>query len=145
MPYLILIGISLLLFVGFLSLTAVETRRGVRILLPLRESLDTFATRLLYIVTHIDLGTFTARVAKDTSSHIVHALAHSSLVGTRFIERTLTRAVRYLRTRHLPASPAVPKETSGFVRTIIYFKQTLRRSRKSEVPPTSVSSEDTIG
>ena len=94
MPYLILIGVSLALFLSFLGLTAVEVRRGTRLFLPVRESIDTFAARLLYVVTHIDLGTFTARVAKDLSSHVVHALAHGSLIGTRFIERTLTRAVR---------------------------------------------------
>lgn len=144
MPYLIFILITLALFLGFIGLTFAETRRGVRFFVPVRSSLDTIASRIMYVVTHVDLASFTARILKDLGSRIVHDVAHGSLVLIRFFERLLTRAVRYLRMKNGTTASVVPKETSHFVRTIMYFKQTLRHSRKT-LPPPSTPSEDSVG
>lgn len=134
MWYLLFIAVALLLFFGFVGLTTFETRRGVRLFVPLRESLDRFSARLSYVLTHFDLAAFSLRVLRDLFERVTHDVAHGSLVAVRFIERTLTRAVRYLRERNGHAAPVAPRETSHFVRTIIYFKRTLRRSRRTDAP-----------
>jgi hypothetical protein len=144
MPYLILIVISLVLFLGFISMTIVETRRGVRMFLPLRESFDKTASRILFVLTHVDLASFVSKLLRDLGSRIAHDGAHGSLLAVRFFERLLTRAVRTLRLRNSTTTPVAPKETSHFVRTIMYFKQTLRHSRKTAVPP-STPPEDAVG
>lgn len=131
MIYAVLLVISLVLFFGFLGLAAIETRRGVRLFAPLRATLDAKVSRVSAALEHVDLTAFVWNLAKDITGRVIHDLAHLSLIVVRFLERLLTRIVRYLRGR-TPAPATIPEgKRSAFVETITYFKRTLRRSRQT--------------
>jgi hypothetical protein len=144
MLYFFLLLGSLFLFFGFVGLTLVEAKTGVRIFSVLRTRFDHTSSRILYVCTHVDLAAFFFRVSSDAFSASVHAITHASLTLVRTLERTLTRAVRHIRAKngHAPVLP--PKETSRFVRTISYFKQTLRRSRKTTVVEGATITDDKV-
>ena len=126
MVYLIVLGVLFLLAGGFLTLIALEADHG-RLLKDVRGFLDTKVTRLAFIARHVDWSAFVKHVLKEGSARVAHDLAHGTLVGIRFMERTLTRAVRTLRER----GTAAPKETSdGIVRTVRKF----RKRSKKEAP-----------
>ena len=130
MIYLVLFVVALVLFFGFLGLTAYEGKRGSRLFAPARAALDAKAERVEDVLKHVDFSTFTWHLVKDVTSRIVHDVAHISLIVIRSIERFLTRLVRYLRAKaHAPAP--VEGKQSAFVETITYFKKTLRRSKKT--------------
>ena len=125
MPYLITILIIALLFFGFLLMTMYEQSRGQRLLASLRYRLDRKVERALFVVEHVDWGAFTAHLTRTAFTTLAHDIAHGSLVAVRATERTLTRAVRSLRSSRdnagqLPTGPTFteslpesPDEASG--------------------------------
>jgi len=138
MVYLALFIVALVLFLGFLSVTAIEKKRGSRFFSPQRATLDATASRVSDGLRHVDFSAFVWHLARDISSRIVHDVAHVSLIVVRWLERLLTRIVRYLRGKAL--TPQVPSEgrRSAFVETITYFKKTLRRSKETTKDKTEV-------
>ena len=99
MAYLIILGISVILCGGFIGLTMLETSRGVRIFEGPRAKLDRHAARFFFIVDHVDWSEFLSHSFRSLLVRIVHDIAFVSLALVRYIERQLTRAIRYLRDR----------------------------------------------
>lgn len=130
MIYLALFVGAVVLFFGFLGLTALESRRGARVLAPLRSTLDAKMARVENALQHVDFSAFLWHLARDVGSRIVHDVAHVILIIVRSLERGLTRIVRYLRST-VHTAPRVEGRRSAFVETITYFKKTLRRSKKA--------------
>jgi len=92
-----LILVSLALFIGFLALTRVESRRGSRYFAGARSSFDSQIDRLSFIADHVDFAAFVRDGLRAASARIVHDIVHVTLIIVRFTERMLTRAVRALR------------------------------------------------
>ncbi len=101
MLHLAFILISLALFLGFLALTRVESRRGNRFFAHSRASFDSRVERVTYITEHVDLPAFVRDGLRAASARIVHDIVHVTLIIVRFTERMLTRAVRALRERRI--------------------------------------------
>ncbi len=91
---------------GFLFLTAVEKKRGTRVLQATRARLDVYVGDAVHAFRKLHAGEFTKRL-KVVGAYIVHEFAHAVLIGVRALERTLTQTVRTLRTRH-GVSPEAP-------------------------------------
>lgn len=132
MAYLILIGASLVLLVGFYALTWYESRRGVRFLASKRNELDRQVTRIEFIIEHVDFAAFGREEVHRLVSLVGHTVAHFSLQVVRAVERVLTRLVRYLRTEH-PVDIQPGENTREFVKTLSSFKGRLKDSMP-EVP-----------
>lgn len=110
---------------GFLALTEYEARRGVRVFARGREHLDHQVERIHFVLEHVDLGAFVRDEIRRLVALMSHAIAHLSLQAVRAIERLLTRAVRYLRSRH--AVDTAPRENvREFVKTLSDFKDQLK-------------------
>lgn len=128
MSYLIAIVVSLILIIGFLSLTSFEAARGVRLLGGLRRRLDRKVGQASFIIAHVDLGSFVRDAVRDGIERVLHDIAHASLVVVRFIERVLTRFVRKLRGR----SEEVPERPRrSFGEAVAHVKRTVRLRRIS--------------
>lgn len=110
MLYLILIGISLILFGGFIALTAFERGRGLRIAGVYRNKLDAKVSRAVFIATHVDWGAFTRHLLGTVLERVLHDVAHFVLRIVRTTERLLTRTVKALRERR---GITVPLENEG--------------------------------
>lgn len=108
--YLILIGLSLILFGGFIALTAFEHRRGLRIAGEYRNKLDAKVARVAFIATHVDWGAFTRHLLGTVLERALHDVAHFVLRIVRTTERLLTRTVKALRERR---GITVPLESEG--------------------------------
>lgn len=130
MAYLVLFVLALVLFFGFLGLTALEGRRGTRFFAPARATFDAKVARVEAALQHVDFSAFAWHLTKDVSGRVVHDVAHVTLIIVRSLERLLTRIVRYMRGKVAPAVPVEGKR-SAFVETISYFKKTLRRSKQT--------------
>lgn len=127
MLYLILIAIALVLFGAFLLLTALERSRGFRILGTIRKRLDARVSRIAFVLSHVDWSAFIKHLVTSVLERIAHDSAHTVLLVVRFIERLLTRAVRYLRERRgaapLPEEEEVERPVERF---FLYIRRTLR-------------------
>ncbi|MEK7511366.1 MAG: hypothetical protein AAB582_03965 [Patescibacteria group bacterium] len=128
MSYIIAIVVSLVLLIGFLSLTAFEAGSGMRILGGMRRRLDRKVGQAGFILSHVDLGAFARDTVRDIIERILHDLAHASLIVVRFIERVLTRFVRQLRGR---TEEAPVKERRTFKEAVQHVKRTVRLRRLS--------------
>jgi len=125
---LIFILVSLALLIGFLALSAYETKRGARLFAPARTRFDQSVTRITFVLTHVDFVAFVRDLVIHAAHCIAHDVAHFSLLAVRAIERFLTRLVRYLRTWR--AADIVPHEnTREFVKTLSDFKNHLETTR----------------
>lgn len=137
--HLTLIIIPLLLLALFMVLVTFEERRGTRLILSgYRYHLDRKASRAAFVIKHVDWGAFLSDLTRASFERLLHDLAHSTLIGVRFLERELTRAVRSLRARRdepiLPARSADrPTRLESAVKLV---KKTVRSSRKApQLPP----------
>ena len=99
MIYLILIGLSLALFGGFLVLVSFERSRGLRVAGEVRNKLDKKVARATFIAQHVDWGAFLRHLVGSAAERTAHDIAHSILRFVRTTERLLTRFVKYLRER----------------------------------------------
>jgi hypothetical protein len=134
LPYLIFIGVTLILLVVFLLLTIVEGKRHVRLFAGPRDRFDVRVTRASFILQHVDWGAFLRDVSRVGFERALHDAAHTTLQAVRFLERVLTRAVRTLRMRRqeqLPAAPLPVPKASRITETVTYLKTTLKTARRA--------------
>lgn len=110
MLYIILIAVALILFGGFIALTAFERKRGLRVAGAYRNKLDAKVARATFIATHVDWGAFTRHLLGTVLERVLHDVAHFVLRIVRITERLLTRTVKALRERR---GITAPLETSG--------------------------------
>lgn len=122
----ILVLSSIVLFVGFLFLTRAEERRGVRYFPSTRDALDARVSTMSVQALNTDIGETTASFLRRVGHRILHDVAHISLLAVRWVERTLTRAVRSLRAKRAQQAP------SAFVATMTDFKRDLRSGSGEE-------------
>lgn len=129
MLYLILMLASIALWAGFLGLTVYEARRGVRFFAVQRGKLDAQISRIEFIVTHVDLGSFARAQLRQILEQAGHDMAHFILQGVRAAERSLTQLVRRLRAHG--ATQAMPRSESArpFVKSLSDFKEHLEATR----------------
>ncbi|MGE5540716.1 MAG: hypothetical protein ACM3TU_00295 [Bacillota bacterium] len=133
MSYLITILGTLLLLLGFVLWSWFETRQGFRVFAGPRKRLDREAARTAFILRHIDWGAFVAHVGKSAAARVAHDIVHSLLLMVRASERTLTRAIRSLRTRVAShEASGEPVEGSQLIATLVRFRKNLRRTRDSK-------------
>lgn len=110
MGYLWFILGALVLFFGFLALTALERKRGVRVFGGARSSLDTRTTKVVEVLKTADPLDFLVRALRALFGHVFHDIANVLWATVRMLERTLAGSVRRLRAmRHHP----VPSETKA--------------------------------
>lgn len=126
MVALILVLSSIVLFVGFLFLTRFEERRGMRYVPNTREALDAQVNTVSTQVLNTNLSEATAAFLRRLGHRLLHDVAHISLLAVRWVERTLTRAVRSLRAKRAEQAP------SAFVATMTDFKRDLRSGSGEE-------------
>jgi hypothetical protein len=132
MTYLFLIIGSLVLFLGFLMLTIVETRMGTRVLVTPRRALDIKIGHAMFILDNVNWGAFFAHFTQSIFARIVHDVAHISLLVVRFAERQLTRVVRYLRDSRPNLLAPRPSRSSPVTQTLDYVKKSLRLPRRKK-------------
>ncbi len=142
MAYLIIIGVSLILFGGFLLLTAFERGRGLRVAGVLRNALDAKVARATFIATHVDWGAFVKHLLGTVFERVLHDVAHFVLKLVRTTERLLTRTVKYLRARRGITTPLESEadEPSGTLQAGIQRVRAALRSariaaRKQSIRP----------
>jgi hypothetical protein len=137
MIYLVSTLLAIVLFAGFILLTYMEQRRGVRYFAHSREALDKRVGRLEFIAEHVDFAAFLRDNVKAVGERIVHDTAHGSLVAVRFVERLLTRAVRSLRERRAENAIANDEqkaegpEAVSFASSMKDFSTALRDERRA--------------
>jgi hypothetical protein len=130
MSYLIAILVSLLLLVGFVLWSWLETSRGFRLLSAPRQRFDRQVSRTAFVLTHIDWHAFTRHVARTTLERAAHDVVHTVLMVVRASERTLTRLIRSLRERVAKHEPnGEPVEGSQLIATLIRFRKSFRRDK----------------
>src|SRR6185437_2255321 len=100
MVVLVALGLSIVLLVGFLYLTALEKRHEVRYIATRRDALDAWVTHTQFVFTHVDFEAFMRESLRMLLAQIVHDVAHLTLLTVRAAERLLTRVVKHLRTQH---------------------------------------------
>jgi hypothetical protein len=144
MAYLVFFLVLVLLFFGFLALTASERKRGSRLFAAAaRADFDARVARAEFVATHVDFAAFVRDTLKSGAERAAHDTAHAILQAVRWSERQLTRAVRTLRARRAemaasgaqngaaqaPPADAAPAQASEFARGMADFKQDLRAQR----------------
>lgn len=135
MIYLILIGLSIALFAGFLALVSFERSRGLRVAGEVRNKLDKKVARATFVAQHVDWGAFFRHLVGSAAERTAHDIAHSILRFVRTTERLLTRFVKYLRARRGIPVEEVSEDQGAFQRTMGKFRAAVRnasgRKRKS--------------
>jgi len=133
MASLIAILISVALFAGFVALTLIEKKRGVRVLSGARSQLDAEAARASFILSNTDFAGALLRLARMLIAHIAHDVTAMTLRAIRMLERGLaTLHVRLRRARRTDAGNG-----SHFVKSISYYKRSLRNPGETAENPTS--------
>ncbi len=131
MLYLGLVGISCVLCGGFLLFATMETRSDKRMLAGARGRLDEQVGRLFFIVEHVNWSEFLSHSIRGLFARILHDTAHLFLQIIRFIERQLTRTVRYLRDRRPHVLAPKPSRQSFMTTTRNYLSARLHRPKDS--------------
>lgn len=124
MAYLIAISASLVLFFGFVGVTAFERKRGARLFSSLRERLDRVTLHITKSLLFVDPLDFLVRGARVVFGHVMHDIANVLWAVVRMLERTLAGVVYKL--RHLRKSDERTETNSSFVKSISFHKRTLR-------------------
>lgn len=139
MTYLVAVLSTFALLVGFVVLTMYESKRGLRFFTAKRDRLDMQVERIEFIIAHVDLAAFAKDEIRRAITQIGHGIAHFSLQVVRFVERLLTRLVRYLRMRN--EGVVAPRESAReFVKTLSDFKDTLQATHP-DAPVSETGSE----
>jgi hypothetical protein len=134
MAYLVAILIPLVLLVAFVILTVIERKRGVRVLSNARASLDATASRVAVSARSLEPLAILGRNARRLAGHIIHDIATVALAAVRSSERFLSGLVRRLRSTRTSERT---ETRSGFLKSISYFKRTLRGTEKSSSEETT--------
>ncbi len=124
MSYLTAIFTTGSLLVVFAGVLLVERKRGVRFFPATRARFDARTARMFYVVEHVDWGAFSSHIFKLSVEKIAHDIVHGTLIFIRFVEKSLTRAIRVLRERLAHRGGGARVE--GF-----QLKETLKQFRKS--------------
>jgi hypothetical protein len=132
MFYLLLIAISLFLFLAFMALTLMEARTGMRLLAGPRAKLDRQIEKASFVIDHVNWGDFISHLVQSFFVRIAHDIAHWSLIVVRFLERQLTRVVRYMRDRRPNLLAPKPSRTPILTQTRSYVRKTLRLPKKEK-------------
>ncbi len=127
MAYLIAILAPLALFVAFVALTVFERRRGARLFEKGRLVVDAFTRALVEDVQADVPFSRLMHGVRVLFVHIAHDIATVALMVVRAIERRLAGKVHQLKN----SATAHAETRSGFLKSISYFKRTLRQP---EVP-----------
>lgn len=138
MAYIIAIVVSLILFFGFLLLVRIETGKGTRVLGGFRERLDVRATRLAFVIRHVDWAAFLNHIVRSVSARVAHDLAHATLVVVRVLERMLTRFVKYLRSggqQVAQVAHVTQKRKFSLRESLKQFRSTLTHEETREEAP----------
>lgn len=130
MAYLIALVVSLAFFVGFIILTIFETKVDSRVLEGPRSKLDRQAAHMFFIAQHVDWPDFLAHTVRSLAVRIVHDIAYASLAFVRFIERQLTRMIRYMRDRRPNVLAPTPSRESVIAQATTYVRRRTRNSAK---------------
>jgi hypothetical protein len=138
MAYLIAILVPLVLLALFVALTVVERRRGRRYFGPARASLDAAASSLAGSARTMEPLKAAGRGLRRLAGHIIHDIATVTLAAVRASERSLSGLVRRLRSSRAPERA---ETRSGFLKSISYFKRTLR----ADAPPSKETTDTTVG
>jgi hypothetical protein len=131
MAILLVVGVPVLLLSGFLALTQYETTAGTRFFEDERSRFDRFVTRWLFVYEHVDFVAFFRDIASMALHHVGHTLTHVSLQVVRWVERLLTRLIRFFHAREAALEPR--ESTRAFVKTLSDFKEHLRATAPQEV------------
>lgn len=113
MLYFWLILVALVLFFGFLALTAFERKKGTRVVFgEARAVLDTHTSRAFKVLTTADPLDFLVRGARTLFGHVFHDLANVLWATVRMLERTLATVVHKLQgmRHHTPKKEASVEE-----------------------------------
>lgn len=130
MTALILMVSTLALLVGFLLLTRYEMRRGVRVFARARARLDTRTADVGRRIESGEAADVLVQSVRQVGERLAHDVAHVTLIAVRFVERTLTQAVRTLRARRAENAPkGVETPASPFASSMKDFGQELRSGR----------------
>jgi hypothetical protein len=124
MAHLIAISGSLVLFFGFVGITALERKRGARFFVSQREKLDQVTLHITKSLLSVDPLDFVVRGARVVFAHVIHDIANVLWAVVRMLERTLAGVV--YRLRHLRKTDQRTETNSSFVKSISSHKQTLR-------------------
>lgn len=135
MLYLILIGIALILFGGFLVLVSFERSRGLRVAGMFRNALDARVARISFIATHVDWGAFIKHLLGTVFERVLHDAAHLVLQAVRTVERVLTREVKSLRERRGIMPSESTKEEHPFQARVQKIQAALRSARRASRKP----------
>jgi hypothetical protein len=125
MLHLILIGTACLFLGGFLLLTQFEQKTATRILGNVRGELDHKLTQMAFVARHVDWPAFFSHTLKVVVVRVAHDTAHATLLAVRFMERYLTRFVKYMRSNPLVTlqkkDPAVRRlHLPGFLSSVVF-------------------------
>ncbi len=124
MTALFLVGIPLLLLGSFVALTRYETESGVRVWAERRMRFDLGVERWSAFLANVDFVALFRDGVSFALHHAGHALTHASLVVVRWVERLLTRLIRFFHAREAALEPG--ESTRAFVKTLSEFKEQLR-------------------
>ncbi len=134
MTYILLTSVFLVLFIGFYAVTAFETRRKGRLVLPsARQAFDAQLERIGFLLAHINFVSFVREESLRLFARAVRASAHASLRVVRAAERTLSRLVRRLR-MHEALDTAPSAQVREFVQTLSEFKHRLKAPLHAKLP-----------
>ena len=100
------------LLIGFLLLTSLEKRRGVREAAPVRSVLDEKVRGAVSYLASSSTHASLTQTVRTTVDHVAHEVVHKGLLVVRFVERTLTRLAREIRGRRAKQTNGEPPTTS---------------------------------
>lgn len=129
MSYLIPIGITAFLLVGFVIFLYVEKKVGKRLFAPLRTRTDSNVSRASFMFSHIDWGGFFGHLAKLSLERVAHDLVHGVLLAVRTVERVLTGMIKTLRERLARRAPGTRTDGFQLGSTLKKFRKSLRKDK----------------
>ena len=136
MALLIATLVSVALVALLVALTVVEKRQGRRVFAGARARLDAESARAAFIATNTDVAGTLLHFIRLIAAHIAHDVTAMVLRAIRMLERGLaTLHVRLRRARRTDAP-----QGSRFVKSISYYKRSLRSPEQSPSETT-----DTVG
>lgn len=128
MAYVLSLSLATILSGSFVALTFFEKRRGTRYFERERAALDRAVEQLLFILANVQLSAWAQDEMRRAAGRISHGVVHFSLQITRAIERSLTRIIKYLRSKQ-EAQEAPKASERAFIGTLADFKSQLSSTR----------------
>jgi|CXWL01.1.fsa_nt_gi hypothetical protein len=136
MTLLIFLCAALVLFFGFVFLTAWETRSGVRIFGTLRTGFDTKLQAFIDLREKVSLRIVIVHFVQSLTRRFMHDVLRVALAALAVIERALLRAGSYMHSRALSA-PSLHAKTH-VSEALTHLKRTLAPSKDEDEKSTKV-------